>query len=239
MSRIFPDSNYNIYDSVSNPRSKREWGYGFEKTDNPEFINYKEFIDKLDQHLDSDYKIWLGTDPYNPLFFSEICIFDQKNGNFHLIEYFPFKYQEEVNFIFKTDAFKRGNLIKNRVYKGEKSPKSFSSEDYISYLNKMLDVKEIDKNKNDQGRLSDIDENKKKDILEQIKAFKNILDDYKIIRDQPVNRLSKFSDGIIDSLNIANKADRELFLQNNIHKHFFFGNLKSNQKTDYFITSEK
>ena len=103
MSRIFPDSNYNIFDSISNPRSKREWGYGFEKSDNPEFINYKKFINKLDQHLDSDYKIWLGTDPYNPLFFCEICIFDQKNGNFHLIEYFPFKYQKEVNFIFKID----------------------------------------------------------------------------------------------------------------------------------------
>ena len=237
MSRIFPDSNYNIFEDLNNPRSKSEWGYGYEKSSNSEFINYKEFIDKLDQYVDSNFKIWLGTDPYNPLYFSEICIFDQENGTFHLIEYFPFKHQEQVNYIFNPNAFKRGVLIKDRVFKNKKNPKSFSSKEHHLYLNNILELKKIYNNKGDKGQLSDVDERRKKDILNYNNKFEKLLKDYKTIKDDPVNRLNRFCYGITDSLNISND-DAKSFRENNIYKHFFFGNLNSEYKEDYFITSE-
>ena len=135
MSRIFPDSNYNIFEDLKNPRSKSEWGYGYESSNNPEYINYKQFIDKLDQHVDKDFKIWIGTDPYNPKSFTEICIFDQKNGNFHLIEYFPFKYRESVNFIFDIDkeivSSDKTNIVdnNNNEYQFEKAKINLKSSE--------------------------------------------------------------------------------------------------------------
>ena len=127
MSRIFPSKEYNLYESLDDPRSKSEWGYGVEKIDDKDFLNFLDFLKELDQKLDSDFKIWIGIDAYDMRKFSEICVFDQKNGNFHLIEYFPFKYQEKITYRFNQDSLNRGHLIKERCIDiGENSPKLIS-----------------------------------------------------------------------------------------------------------------
>ena len=239
MSRIFPDSDYNIYESLSDPRSKSEWGYGFESSNNPEYINYKQFIDKLDQHIDKDFKIWLGTDPYNPKSFAEICIFDQKNGNFHLIEYFPFKYRQSVNFIFDIEAFKRGNLIKKRICKGKESLENITDEMQNNYLINIDKIKEINKKKNDKGQLSDVLEKEKNDLLKEQKKYFDNFQKYTIISDNPIDRLTKFSYGILDSIELIDQVQRKSFMDKNIHKYFFFGNLEKGQCEEYFITTDK
>ena len=67
------------------------------------------------------------------------------------------------------------------------------------YLNNILELKKIYDNKGDKGQLSDVDESKKKDILNYNNKFEKLLKDYKTIKDDPVNRLNRFSYGITDS----------------------------------------
>ena len=67
------------------------------------------------------------------------------------------------------------------------------------YLNNILELKKIYNNKGDKGQLSDVDERRKKDILNYNNKFEKLLKDYKTIKDDPVNRLNRFCYGITDS----------------------------------------